>query len=124
MFCFLPVVCTQEIPATNYKILVGTSIKMGRTKRDSVTRKTYLKFPQIFTGRTVYICGMRKSKDVSEHSWTCWDKLTFNQSFVSERKIFSFEDCRLGKKKKIEGRGTFRKFWLLRTETASVTDLN
>ena len=62
MFWFLPVVCPQEMPATNYKILVGTSIKMGRTKRDSVIRKTYVKFPQIFIDRTVYICDMRKSK--------------------------------------------------------------
>ena len=41
--------------------------------------------------------------DVSEYPWTSWEKLTFDQTFISEHQIFSFENCCLGKKKKVEG---------------------
>ena len=50
--------------------------------------------------------------DVFAYPWTCYDKLTFDQSFVSKHQIFVFENCCFGKKK-VEGRGsvgTSRKF--------------
>ena len=34
--------------------------------------------------------------DVSEYPWSCWGKLTFSQSFVSEYQIFSFKNGHLG----------------------------
>ena len=37
--------------------------------------------------------------DVSVYPWTCYEKITFDQSFVSKDQIFSFENCRLGKEK-------------------------
>ena len=51
--------------------------------------------------------------DVSAYPWTrCWEKKTFDQSFVPKHEIFSFENCCLAKK---EGQrqvvGTFHKFW-------------
>ena len=36
--------------------------------------------------------------DVSAYPWTHWEKVTFNQSFVSKHQIFSFENFCLGKK--------------------------
>ena len=48
--------------------------------------------------------------DVSEHTWTSWEKLTFDQIFISEHQIFSFENCCLGKKRRSKVAQTFRKF--------------
>ena len=95
----------------NTTVVQSRSIKMGWlwTKRDFVARKTYLKFPQNFLVRAVNICDMHIS-DVPECLWTCWEKLTLYQSFVSEHQIFLFENCCLGKKRRSKVVGAFRKF--------------
>ena len=36
--------------------------------------------------------------DVSAYPWTRWEKIIFDQNFVSKHQIFSFSSCRLGKK--------------------------
>ena len=57
--------------------------------------------------------------DVSVYPWTYYEKITFDQSFVSKDQIFSFENCRLGKKKRSKVAGTFYEFWGWGTETFS-----
>ena len=58
-------------------------------------------------------------RGVSEYLWTCWEKLTFDQSFVLERQFFSFENYRLGKKRRLKVEGIFRKFGGWGAETFS-----
>ena len=41
--------------------------------------------------------------------WRCWEKITFDQSFVFKHKISSFEKCCLEKKKKVKGCGDISK---------------
>ena len=48
-----------------------------------------------------------------------WEKITFNQSLVSKHQIFSFENFRLGGKRRSKVAGIFQKFWVLGTETFS-----
>ena len=119
MFWFLPVVCPQEMPATNYKILVGTSIKMGRTKRDSVIRKTYVKFPQIFIDRTVYICDMRKSKKCFWAFLDILGEINFQSKLRLRASNFFVWKLLFRQKKKVEGGGAFRKFWWSGAKTFS-----
>ena len=57
--------------------------------------------------------------DVSAYPWTRWEKITFDQSFVSKHQTFSFENCCLGKKRRSKVVGTFHKFWGWGTETFS-----
>ena len=60
---------------------------------------------QISPARTVTICDMMH-KVISAHPRTHWEKLTFDQSFVSKHHFFSFENCRLDNKKEGQrGRG-------------------
>ena len=57
--------------------------------------------------------------DVSAYPWKRWEKITFDQSFVSKHQTFSFENCCLGKKRRSKVVGTFHKFWGWGTETFS-----
>ena len=57
--------------------------------------------------------------NVSAQPWTCWEKITFDQSFVSKHQILSFENCILGKKRKSKVVGTFQKFGMWGAETFS-----
>ena len=57
--------------------------------------------------------------NVSAQPWTCWEKITFDQSFVSKHQILSFENCILGKKRKSKVVGTFQKFRMWGAETFS-----
>ena len=57
--------------------------------------------------------------NVSAQPWTCWDKITFDQNFVSKHQILSFKNCILGKKGKLKVVGTFQKFWMWGAETFS-----
>ena len=58
--------------------------------------------------------------DVSAYPWTHhWEKITFNQSFISKHQIFSFEKCHLGEKRRSKVVGTSKKFWGWGTETFS-----
>ena len=62
----------------------------------------------------------RQIKHVSVYPWACWEKVTFDQSFVSKHQIFSFENCCLGKKTRSKVVGTFQKFWGWGAETFRV----
>ena len=62
----------------------------------------------------------RQIKHVSVYLWACWEKVTFDQSFVSKHQIFSFENCCLGKKTRSKVVGTFQKFWGWGAETFHV----
>ena len=88
-----------QINAT--KVVQSRPIKMGWfwTRRDFVATNTYLKFPQIGISQQISVRSTNQ-KDVSDYPLTCWEKLTFNQSFVSKHQIFSFENCCLGKKRR------------------------
>ena len=59
--------------------------------------------------------------NVSAQPLTCWEKITFDQSFISKHQILSFDSCiLLGKKEKVKGVvGTFQKFWMWGVETFS-----
>ena len=46
--------------------------------------------------------------NASAQPWTCWEKKTFDQGFVSKHKILSFGNWILGKKK-VEGHGDIPK---------------
>ena len=52
--------------------------------------------------------------------WTHWEKVTFDQSFVSKHQIFLFENFCLGKKRRSRVVGTFKKIGGWGTETFSV----
>ena len=54
------------------------------------------------------------------YPWISWEKITFDQSFVSKHPTFSFENCCLGKKARPKFVGTFQIFWGWETETFSV----
>ena len=56
---------------------------------------------------------------VSAYPWTHWEKLTFDQGFVSKHQIFSFENCRLDNTRRSKVMGTFRKFLGWEVETFS-----
>ena len=56
--------------------------------------------------------------NASAQPWTCWEKITFDQGFVSKHKILSFGNWILGKKKS-KVVGTFQKFWIWGAETFS-----
>ena len=58
--------------------------------------------------------------DVSAYPWTRWEKVTFDQGFVSKHQIFLFENFCLGKKRRSKVVGTFKKFWGWGTESFSV----
>ena len=47
------------------------------------------------------------------HPWTHWEKLNFNQSFVSKHQFFLFENCCLDNKKEDQGSWGqhLKKFW-------------
>ena len=60
--------------------------------------------------------------NVSAQPWTCWEKITFNQGFVSKHKILSFENRILGKKKSRRSWGHFKNFGS-GEQKPSVTDL-
>ena len=50
-------------------------------------------------------------KDVFELPWTCWEKLTFNKSFISQSiKFFSFKNCQVGKKRRLKVVGHLENF--------------
>ena len=81
------------------KVVQSWPIKMGRlwTKRDFMARNIV----------------------VSAHHWTHWQKLTFNQSFISKHQIVLFEKCCLGNKRRSMVMRTFRKFLEWGAETFS-----
>ena len=64
---------------------------------------------RIFPTRTVTIYARTNQSNVSTQPWTCWEKITFHQSFFSKHQILSFENCILGKKKEVEGHGDISK---------------
>ena len=53
--------------------------------------------------------------DVSAYPWTHWEKITFNQSFVSKHQMFSLMFS--GGKRRSKVVGTFKNFWDWGTET-------
>ena len=55
--------------------------------------------------------------NVFAQPWTWWEKITFDQSFVSKHQILSFQNCILGQKTKSKDVGTFEKFRMWRAET-------
>ena len=105
-------VCFYQINAT--KNVQSCPIKMGRlwTKRDFVARKTYLKFPQIFSTRTVNICDMHKS------DWCFWVSLDMLGEINFQSKLHlrasNFFDWKqlFRQKKKVEGRGDMETGWV------------
>ena len=56
---------------------------------------------------------------VSAHPWTHWEKLTFDQSFISKHQNFSYENCHLDNKRRSKIVGTFRKYLEWGAETFS-----
>ena len=58
-------------------------------------------------------------KDVSEHPWRCWEKLTFILKLRLRASILFVWKLLSRQKKKVEGRGTFRKRLGSGTETFS-----
>ena len=58
--------------------------------------------------------------EVSAYPWTCWEKVTFDQSFVSKHQIFLFGNFCLDKKRRSKVVGTFKKIWGWETETFNV----
>ena len=79
------------------------------------------KFIQISLARTVTCDICTNQTVVSAHPWTHWEKLTFDQSFVSKQhQLIKFFHLRIVNKAKKEGQrswGTFRKFLEWRAET-------
>ena len=37
-----------------------------------------------------FLSKIENQTEVSAYPWTCWEKLTFDQSFLSKHQIFSF----------------------------------
>ena len=58
--------------------------------------------------------------DVSGYPWTHWQKITFDQSFVSKHQNISFENCRLGRKTTSKVVGILQKFEGWEIESFSV----
>ena len=57
------------------------------------------------------------------YSWTRWEKITFDQSFVSKHQFFLFENCRLGKKTRSQVVGTIKIFWGWEKQKPSLCNL-
>ena len=77
----------------------------------------YLLFLQLFTVKwgnieqlpMFFLSKTENQTGVSAYPWTCWEKLLFDQSFLSEHQIFLFENFCLSKKRRSKVMGAFRK---------------
>ena len=112
--------CFCQINTT--KVVQSRPIKMGWlwTKRDFVARKTYSNFSCQNSNNLWHDAQI---KQWFAHPWTHWEKLTFNQSFVSKHQFFLLENCCIDNKK--EGQkswGHLENFWR-GEQNPSVTDL-
>ena len=71
----------------------------------------HLRYPHyvLEQGNIRVLSKIENKADVSAYPWTCWEKLTFDQSFLSDHKFFSFENCCLPKKRRSKVMEIFRK---------------
>ena len=59
-----------------------------------------------------FLSKIENQTQVSAYPWTCWEKLTFDQSFLSKHQIFSFENFCLSKKRSLKVMGHLENLWV------------
>ena len=118
MFCFHHCACVS-VKQTQPKLFKVAPSIWGDFEQKAISQleKTF----EFFLSEQQQSVTWRNQADVSAYPWTRWEKITFDQSFVSKHQIFSFEICLLGKKQGQWLWGHFKNFEVGEgTETFSV----